>query len=536
MGEVITNLKAKFAVESQNVSKGLKPGEDALADLDRKVGRTIDNLKGMLTPLALLGAAGGALATFKGAIESIEGPGDRLTAVIGGMKESMFEAGRALATLDFTDFIENLNVGYERGKRLAELLDEFEDRAAYNDYRINQLSRESSELQEILKNKTLEISVRAEAAAKIQELETAIRDRRVQLAREEFEIQKELWEGRNKMETDQALALYESIDAMAPEIKERLQTAFTDAMAGSLGVDAVKYSVGIVTKGLYSYDKTLYQEVPQEVIDSYAEYFKLVQDGERDVLIKLFNTYKQIEETGYRAQEEYNMTVSQTTRLLAQEQKAIEATADAKEKAAAKELEDLKKANAINREFKMSIYLPDAKPLITGLKEVKNEIVQITNEIGDAINEGLGRAMEGFAMWLGEFAVGAASGGDLVRMIGSTFGDMLIQLGKVAVATGMGLAAIQKAFESMNPVVALVAGGALIALGSAIRASVSSIGDSISTGSSGGFASGGNYLYDNRSSMYDKPVEVVVTGEFLLRNNVLLAAIEKEQRRRRVTT
>ena len=537
MGEVITNLKAKFAVDSQNVGKGLKPGEDALADLDRKVGKSIENLKGMLTPLALLGAAGGALATFKGAIESIEGPGDRMTATIAGMKESMFEAGRALATLDFTNFIENLDVGYERGKRLAELLDEFDERTAYNDYRINQLSRESAELQEILKNKTLEISVRAEAAAKIQDIETAIRDRRVEIAREEFNIQKEFWEGRNKMETDKALALYESIDAMAPEVKERLQKVFSDAMAGSLGVKAAQYSVDIVTKGLYDYDKTLYQEVPKEVLNSYGEYFKMVQNGERDVLIKLFNTYKQIEETGYRAQEEYNMTVSQTTRLLAQEQKAVDDLAVAKEKAAAKDLEDLKKANAINRDSKMSMYLPNPKPLINGLLEVKTQIAEITNEIGDIINEGLGKAMEGFSMWLGEFAVGAADGSDLVKMIGTTFGDMLIQLGKVALATGMGLAAIQKAFESMNPVVALVAGGALIALGSAIKASVSSIGDSIGAGGGGSYSSGGNCLYDNRATMYDnKAVEVIVTGEFLLRNNVLQAAIETEQRRKKAST
>jgi len=136
MGTVISNLKAKFSVESSDVKKGLKPGEDALLDLDRKVEKSILGLKNMFTPLALLGAAGGAFAILKEAIGSIEGPGDKFEAAMGGIKEATFEAGKALATMNFTDFFSNLQEGYDRGKEFTEMLDQLADKVSYNDYRI----------------------------------------------------------------------------------------------------------------------------------------------------------------------------------------------------------------------------------------------------------------------------------------------------------------------------------------------------------------------------------------------------------------
>jgi hypothetical protein len=533
MGEVITNLKARFGVETQGMDKGL-------SDLDKKVGNTVSGLKNMITPLALLGGAGGAFAALKGAIESVEGPGDRLEATMGGLKESLFEAGKALVSLDFRDFLANLKDGYDRGVAFTEMLDGLADRSAYNDYRINQMKRESAELQEILKNKTLELSERTAVIEKITALEEGIRDRRMELAREEFAMQKDLWEGRNDMETDMALKLYEQIDAMGPELKERLKKAFESSMAGAVGIKGAEYAFEIVTRGLYSYDKTLYQEVPKDVIKSYGEYFKLLQLGERDVLIKLFNTFKNIEETGYRAQEDYNTTVAQTTKLLAQEEKALNGVADAE----AKKREELEKStlaklkgDAIKVEDprKFQLYY-NFDPLKQGLVGIKQQVKETTNEIGGIVNQSLGTALDGMANWLGEFAVGMETGQGLVRIVGSSFGDMLISLGRVAIATGIGLAAIQKAFETMNPAVALVAGGALIALGAAIKASVSKVGNSIGAGgSSGSSGAGGDYTYDTRGKGFGMQ-ELKVTGEFVLKNNVLVAAIDEENKRRRATT
>jgi hypothetical protein len=64
----------------------------------------------------------------------------------------------------------------------------------------------------------------------------------------------------------------------------------------------------------------------------------------------------------------------------------------------------------------------------------------------------------------------------------SPLADMAIQLGKLAVATGIAISGIKKAFSSLNPAVAIAAGVALIVLGSAVKAGLSNI----ASGSSGG--------------------------------------------------
>jgi len=543
MGEVITNLKAKFSVDSQNVGKGLKPGQDALVDLDRKVEKSIGGLKNMLTPLALLGGAGGAFVGLKRAIESVEGPGDRLDAIMGGLKESFFEAGRALGTMNFSDFLKSIEQGYERGVMFTQMLDELQDRAAYNDYRINQYKRESEELREVVKDRTKDIAARGEAAAKVLEIEDKIKQRRQQLAQEEFNLQKQMWEGRNKMETFAALALYEQIDSMAPQLKERLQKVFQtsfDAARATMGSGkASEYAIEIITRGLQSGDATLYQEVPKEVIDSYAEYFRLVENGEKDVLIKLFNTYKQIEEVSSRAQADYNSAVTETTQLLKQEEDALKGVANAaaektnKEvEAQAKALEALKKSNAPGG--KKDLYLPQTEGVNMQLRQMGYAFVDTTNLMREMLEDNLSYAMNGFSQWLGEFAVGASSFQNLGRLVGSALGDMLIQLGTTAIKTGIGIEAIKDAFKTLNGLKAIAVGVTLVAFGAAIKSSVQGIPDR----SNGSGTGPGSYTFDNRQSQGGDlyPMKVVVKGELKLKNNVLVAALENENRRKKEST
>ncbi|QIY92246.1 tape measure protein [Chryseobacterium gallinarum] len=102
-----------------------------------------------------------------------------------------------------------------------------------------------------------------------------------------------------------------------------------------------------------------------------------------------------------------------------------------------------------------------------------------------------------------------AQGSNVIQSIGlsllSTLGGVMIDLGKMAISTGIGLLAITTALKSLNPYVAIAAGAALVALGSIVKGSVSKLGSNMSGGGSGGSVStgtGANYSGSTYSSNY----------------------------------
>jgi hypothetical protein len=82
-------------------------------------------------------------------------------------------------------------------------------------------------------------------------------------------------------------------------------------------------------------------------------------------------------------------------------------------------------------------------------------------------------------------------------------GAILVQLGQLAIQTGIGILAVKKSLQTLNPYVAIAAGIGLIALGSAFSAKSKSLGGSM--GSAGGASSGGG---SQRGSNYQTGASV----------------------------
>ena len=68
--------------------------------------------------------------------------------------------------------------------------------------------------------------------------------------------------------------------------------------------------------------------------------------------------------------------------------------------------------------------------------------------------------------------------GSVLGALLAPFGDLAIQLGEMALATGFGISAILSSLSTLNPYAAVAAGVALIALGTVIKAGVSMLGKS----------------------------------------------------------
>jgi hypothetical protein len=103
---------------------------------------------------------------------------------------------------------------------------------------------------------------------------------------------------------------------------------------------------------------------------------------------------------------------------------------------------------------------PKADAAIAPLKQTNEEIGAIFMDISDSLSDGFAGAIEGIVS--GNMTMGGAFGA-LMGLLG----DVAIQIGKTAIKIGIGMIAIKKAFA--NPVTAIAAGAALVALGAVIK-------------------------------------------------------------------
>jgi hypothetical protein len=119
--------------------------------------------------------------------------------------------------------------------------------------------------------------------------------------------------------------------------------------------------------------------------------------------------------------------------------------------------------------------------------EAKLMAIQFNEEMTPIVQGGLQQMAMGIGSALGE---AIANGGNLANALASTvlgtIGDMAINLGKLAISMGITLKGIVTALKSLNPVVAIAAGIALIALGSLVKGAAGNIAKGGKGGGGGG--------------------------------------------------
>lgn len=131
--------------------------------------------------------------------------------------------------------------------------------------------------------------------------------------------------------------------------------------------------------------------------------------------------------------------------------------------------------------------ITNQKPVIADwLSDWQKTVNAINENVSIVLTQGIGDALGNLGEALGD---AIANGTNILQAAGmsllSSFGDILVQLGKVAIQTGVGIIAIKLALKTLNPVVAIAAGVALVTLGSAIKGAVSNIGSGGGSGSVG---------------------------------------------------
>lgn len=180
--------------------------------------------------------------------------------------------------------------------------------------------------------------------------------------------------------------------------------------------------------------------------------------------------------------------------------------------------------------------LPEKLEMSTeALQPIAQEMIDMSN----VINGAFGTMATGVGESIGMLLSGTGDLQGFAAMVGSTFADMAIQVGQIAIQTGIAVKGIKAALESLNPWVAIAAGVALVALGTAVKGALSGVASGSNTFAGGTGISDNTYDTRTGADAWDREsrtVDVNVTGEFRLQGNTLVAAVNRENRRKGLTT
>lgn len=173
-------------------------------------------------------------------------------------------------------------------------------------------------------------------------------------------------------------------------------------------------------------------------------------------------------------------------------------------------------------------YLGDWQ-LSIGIKPDEKAIVDFTSEIEDGLVSMATRTAEVMGNLIGTLAAGGNAWGDFKNAALSSLGDMAIAVGKIAIKTGVGMLGIQAALKMDNPYVAIAAGAALVALGAAVKSSLSAVASGDYSAGGGGYS--GDYSSGSSSGYEQREVKVYVTGTLEADGDKLKAVLDSTNKK-----
>lgn len=166
-------------------------------------------------------------------------------------------------------------------------------------------------------------------------------------------------------------------------------------------------------------------------------------------------------------------------------------------------------------------------------------IVDLSQQLESVLTGSLENIGAGIGNLIGDLATGGDAWGNFADMAISTFGDMAITIGKMAVSTGVATLGIKAALESLNGYVAIAAGVALIALGSAVKAGLSNVAAGNYSASTNVASATGNYGAGSspiNTAFENREMTIKVTGTLRAEGSQLVSVIENERTRLAHTT
>lgn len=527
MGTVISNLKARFGVDTSDFKNGLKDGQKAVNDFKDSAESSVERLADLFG--INMGAVKDALQTTQRSLnflgQSFMGAakgGNVLAIAMKALRVALISTGIGAIVVALGSLAAYFTKSGEGADKLAVALAQIKsvinnviDRAAILGKGLLQIvTGKFKEGWETMKSAVKgfgdEIKEDWKAAGELAKRED-------ELYNKETKLIVSLEERRAKMEELRLKA--KDLDLTETERQKALQDAMAIAqgmMNDEIALETERLNIMKEKLAVQAKDPT--DEQLREIAEQEAKIAQLRATGTAEIrgMSREYNALtKSIDEAAEKAKK------------LAEEQEKAWQTMVNQAKPQVTDLIDVEKmASQLSR---------ITQPLNDAMTQFNSDLVAAINGTFESLTVGIGE-------FLGALMTGEAGVDDFGKMVAGIFADMAIQVGKIAIATGVATLGIKKALESLNPWVAIAAGVALVAIGTAVRGALSraATGDtsaSISAaggGGSGGGSTGGT-VWDLRTGLTGRnqePIPVKVTGEFVLRGSALVAAVEQEESRR----
>lgn len=182
-------------------------------------------------------------------------------------------------------------------------------------------------------------------------------------------------------------------------------------------------------------------------------------------------------------------------------------------------------------DFKASVLMHFAGwSLGIGIKPKEGAYIDFSKEIENGLANFATRTSEVLGNLIGTLGSGGNAWGDFKNAALSSFGDMAIAIGKIAISSGLAVSGIEAALKAGQWYVAVAAGAALVALGTAVKSSLSAVASGDYSASGGGYSSSssagvGSGDYETRD------VKVYVTGTLEADGDKLITVINNTNKK-----
>lgn len=514
MGTVISNLKARFGVDSSDLKKGLRDGEKAVDDFKGAAGNILDEFASMFG--LNMGAVNDAIGTAQKSLNFLgssftaaAGGGNKLAIAMKVVKMALISTGIGAIVVGLGSLIAYFSKTGEGADKFAKILAQI--KSVINNT-IERLAVFGKGLWEIMTGKFKQGWETMKGAFK------GIGDE----IREDWKAAGDLADREDALD-DKEIDLIASLEARKAKIAELRLQAREELEDQHKKLDLVKQAEDLI-RSVYADELGIEQERLAIMKEKLAIQTNDPTDEQR------------------REVAEQEAKINGLLRQQSEELRALTREKNAALKVVQEELE-LQKLKAetvgIVRAEIDNLKAPDFNQVIANalapLPEFQKQIKQTMADVSSAINDAFENMAYGLGEFLGALAIGDAGIKDFGTMMAAAFADLAVTVGKIVIKAALAVAGIEQALKIPGAwPVALAAGVALVAVGSMVRGALANAASGSSSTSMATQASA--YTYDTRAAAAPAKVNVALSGTFRIQGKDLVLAIEEENTRRDITT